>query len=87
MEIRYAKSAAKALESLDKPTKARIRAGILGLTRMPPQGDIKTMQGYHDGRQRLRIGKYRIIYRYGIENQLEILHIIDIGSRGDIYKK
>lgn len=87
MEIRYAKSAAKALEGLDKPTKARIRAGILGLTQKPPQGDIKTMQGYHDGRQRLRIGKYRIIYRYGVENQLEILHIIDIGSRGDIYKK
>lgn len=30
MKIRYAKSAAKALEGLDKPTKARIRAGILG---------------------------------------------------------
>ncbi len=87
MEIRYAKSAAKALESMDRPTKARIRAGILGLTQKPPQGDIKTMQGYHDGRQRLRVGKYRIVYRYGVENQIEILHIMEIGSRGDIYKK
>ena len=84
MEIRYSKSAAKALEGLDKPTKARIRAGILGLTQ---KGDIKTMQGYHDGRQRLRIGKYRVVYRYGIEGQIEILHIMEIGSRGDIYKK
>ena len=41
MEIRYAKSAAKALERLDKGTKARIRAGIEGLTQKPPQGDIK----------------------------------------------
>ncbi len=87
MEIRYAKSAVKVLKSLDKPTKLRIRAGIYGLTEKPPQGDIKMMQGYHDGRQRLRIGKYRIVYRYGIEKTLEILYIMDIGSRGDIYKK
>ena len=87
MEIRYAKSAVKALESLDRPTKARIRAGIYGLTQKPPLGDIKAMQGYHDGRFRLRVGKYRIVYRYGMESQLEILYIMDIGSRGDIYKK
>ena len=46
MEIRYARSAAKALEGMDRPTKARIRAGILGLTEKPPKGDIKTMQGF-----------------------------------------
>lgn len=87
MEIRYARAAAKTLERLDKPTKARIRAGILGLTQKPPQGDIKAMQGYHDGRHRLRVGKYRVVYRYGLEQQLEILHIMEIGSRGDLYKK
>jgi mRNA interferase RelE/StbE len=87
MEIRYAKSAAKALERLDKGMKVRIRAGIEGLTQKPPQGDIKIMQGYADGRQRLRVGKYRVVYRYGLENKLEILHIMEIGSRGDIYKK
>lgn len=53
---------------------------------MPPEGDIKILQGYDDGRMRLRVGKYRIIYRYDIDNQLKILYIIDIGSRGDIYK-
>ena len=87
MEIRYARSAAKALESLDRPTKQRIREGIQGLTRKPPEGDIKAMQGYSDGRRRLRVGKYRIVYRYGTEGQLEILHVMEIGSRGDIYKK
>ena len=87
MEIRYARSAAKSLESLDKPTKQRIRKGIQGLTQKPPEGDIKTMQGYSDGRLRLRVGKYRIVYRYGTEGHLEILHVMEIGSRGDIYKK
>lgn len=86
MEIRYSKAAVKAISGMDKATKERIRAGILGLTQKPPQGDIKPMQGYRDGRQRLRVGKYRIIYKFTLENQLEILHIIDIGSRGDIYK-
>lgn len=86
MEIRYSKAAAKAIEGMDRPTKQRIRAGILGLTQKPPQGDIKLMQGYSDGRLRLRIGKYRVIYKYSLEMQLEILYIIDVGSRGDIYK-
>ena len=85
MEIRYSKAAVKAINAMDKATKARIHAGILGLTKKP-QGDIKPMQGYNDGRHRLRVGKYRIIYKYGLEIELEILHIIDIGSRGDIYK-
>ena len=86
MEIRYSKAAVKAINTMEKATKARIHAGILGLTQKPPVGDIKPLQGYHDGRQRLRVGKYRIIYKYGLEMELEILHIIDIGSRGDIYK-
>ena len=86
MEIRYSKAAVKAINSMDKATKERIRVGILGLTQKPPQGDIKPLHGYHDGRCRLRVGGYRIIYKFTLEMQLEILHIIDIGSRGDIYK-
>lgn len=86
MEIRYDKKAKKFIESQDKLKKQRIKYGIVGLTVKPPQGDIKTMQGYKDNRQRLRIGKYRIIYRYITENTIEILHIMNIDSRGDIYK-
>ena len=37
-------------------------------------------------RKRLRVGSWRIIYRYGAENEIKILFIIDIGNRGDIYK-
>ena len=44
------------------------------------------MQGYNDGRKRLRIGGWRIIFKYGEENEIEILFVIDIGNRGDIYK-
>ncbi|MCI9019407.1 MAG: type II toxin-antitoxin system RelE/ParE family toxin [Eubacterium sp.] len=41
---------------------------------------------YKDGRLRLRVGKYRVIYRYTQEGKVEILVIMEIGSRGDIYK-
>ena len=86
MEIRYSKAAVKAINAMDRATKQRIHAGILGLTQQPPQGDIKPMKGSSDERYRLRVGKYRIVYKFGLENEIEILHIIDIGSRGDIYK-
>ena len=87
MEIRYSKSAQKAIESYDRPTKQRIKAGIEGLTQKPPVGDIKQMQGYTDGRHRLRVGKYRIVYRYDLDGTMEILLIMDVDSRGDIYKR
>ena len=86
MIIKYSKSALKFLAKLDKKSVDRIRDAINGLTQKPPIGDIKPLQGIADNRNRLRVGSWRIIYKYGIENQLEILYIIDIGNRGDIYK-
>lgn len=86
MQIEYARKAVKYIESLDKPTKQRIKAGIEKLTENPPTGDIKTLQGYSDGRKRLRIGKYRIIYNYKQNGVIEILYIMNIDTRGDIYK-
>ena len=43
MKIYYAKAAVKAINSMDKPTKQRIREGILGLLETPPKGDIKNL--------------------------------------------
>lgn len=86
MKIIYSKDALKFLAKMQKSIVQNIRDAINGLTLSPPEGDIKLMKGYDDGRLRLRVGKYRVIYRYGIDNELKILYIIDIGSRGDIYK-
>lgn len=84
--IEYSKKAAKYINALDKPTKQRIKSGIEGLIQNPPKGDIKLLQGFSDGRKRLRIGKYRIIYNYFADKKLSILYIINVDSRGDIYK-
>jgi mRNA interferase RelE/StbE len=86
MIIQYKKKAVKAINAMDKPTKQRIKQAIEGLTLTPPKGDIKQMQGYKDGRLRLRVGQYRIIYKYDSNGTVEILLILDIGARGDIYK-
>ena len=40
MKIEYARNAVKYIESLDRPTKQRIKAGIEELTENPPKGDI-----------------------------------------------
>ncbi len=75
------------LQSTDRPTRERIKTGILGLIRQPPIGDIKMLQGWKPASYRLRIGKYRIIYSH-LQNQdgETYLFIRDIGSRGGIYK-
>lgn len=62
-KIIYSKNALKFLSKLDKKSVERIRAAIEGLAYNPPVGDIKVMQGYHDGTMRLRVGAWRVIYR------------------------
>ena len=86
VKIRYSKDAIKFLSKLDKKSVARIREAINGLTLNPPVGDIKPMNGYDDGRKRLRVGSFRVIYKNEFDNIVEIIFVIDIGNRGDIYK-
>ncbi|MCI9412651.1 MAG: type II toxin-antitoxin system RelE/ParE family toxin [Eubacterium sp.] len=86
MRIEYSKKAAKYINGLDRPTKQRIKTAIEGLTEQPPKGDIKILQGFTDCRKRLRVGKYRIIYNYLSDGKIEVLYIINVDSRGDIYK-
>lgn len=80
MVIKYSRDSLKFLSKLDNKSVARIRASIHDLTLTPPKGDIKVMQGYGDNRKRLRVGSWRIIFKYGAENEIEILFIIDIGN-------
>lgn len=86
MKILYSKESLKFLAKAEKAVVTRIRRAIDGLTLSPAVGDIKVMQGYNDGRMRLRVGKYRIIYKYDNRGEVVVLMIMDIGSRGDIYK-
>lgn len=82
-KIEYTNKALKKLKNLDFKAKVDITKAIENI----PNGDIKSMQGYSDGRKRLRIGKYRVIYKVDVDNKVQILLVLDIGSRGDIYKR
>lgn len=86
MTVRYAKPALKFLGKQDQHSVERIKAAIQGLMLSDPAGNIKIMQGCDDGRKRLRVNGWRIIYKYGIEKESKVLYIMDIGNRGDIYK-
>ncbi len=86
MQIEYSKKAAKYISGLDRSAKKRIETAIDGLTENPPTGYITLMQVFSDGRKRLRVGKYRIVYNHFQDEYIAILHIINVDSRGGIYK-
>lgn len=86
MIVRFTKKAQRYYDNMSKSYQEKIMEGIKGLTKKPPEGDIKNLSGRNDGSKRLRIGKYRVIFKYITDNIVEVLLILDIGSRGDIYK-
>ncbi|MDR2687897.1 MAG: type II toxin-antitoxin system RelE/ParE family toxin [Oscillospiraceae bacterium] len=86
MRISFSKKAVKAFQSLAPSLQKNIMARIQGLLQIPPIGDIQPMQGYPPGIFRLRVGQYRVVFQYTIENPEKNVYIIDIGPRSDIYK-
>lgn len=85
-EVRYSTAAKNFIKKASPKLKEQIKVNIEKIKTIPSKGDIKPMQGYSDGRKRLRFGKYRIVFRYEEDGTLLILDIIDIGARGDVYK-
>ncbi len=85
-EIHFSSEARNFIKKCDPKLKQQLKESIESLKTMPPAGDIKSLEGYKDGRMRMRIGKYRVIFRYEQRGDQRVIHIIDRGSRGDIYK-
>ncbi len=77
MEIKYSKQALKFLNKLDKISKSRIIKAIEEL----PLGDVKKLKGY--SYYRLRVGDFRVIF----DRDFNILSVIKIDNRGEVYKK
>ena len=84
--IKYSKDATKFIKKQEQSVKHRLREAIKGLKEKPMIGDIRPLEGYRDGRMRLRVGNYRVIFRVINEVEIDIIYIMEIGSRGDIYK-
>ena len=76
-KIIYSKKAEKFLKRQDKITQKRL---VTAISQLPLAGDIKRLQGTNG--YRLRVGDFRVLFDVnGV-----IIDIIEIGSRGQIYK-
>ena len=67
-----------------KQTSEQRKRLLIAINKLPYEGDVKQLKGY-SGYFRLRVGDYRVIYT--VEHEKLILRIVNIGNRGDIYKK
>jgi mRNA interferase RelE/StbE len=83
-DLEFTSSAAKTIRKLDKKTKKRLKLAVDKLREVPPIGDIKSLKGY-SGILRCRVGDWRIIFKQDLENNKLI--ILDVDTRGDVYKK
>jgi len=80
MKFLYSKTSIKYLQKLEKDVIRRI---VKAIEKLPSEGDINKLKGKKAKNiYRLRIGKYRVIYFLG----KEIIKIIKIDTRGDVYK-
>jgi len=76
VEIKYSKAAVKFLKKQNKSSQNRIMNAIEKI----PAGDIVKLHGISG--YRLRVGNYRILFDFNGN----IIAIIDIDNRGQIYK-
>lgn len=83
VEVILEKKAVKFLAKQEKKIQERILTAInTHLSKYPPDGDLKHMEG-HKGLYRLRVGTYRILFRY--DDDLKYCYVEVIGNRGDVY--
>jgi len=78
--IRFKKQPEKFIKSRSKGEQKRLLCEIY---KLPDCKNVKKMAGY-DNRFRLRIGDTRVIYDK--HDDTFIILIVQIGSRGDVYK-
>jgi mRNA-degrading endonuclease RelE of RelBE toxin-antitoxin system len=80
MNIFFSKTSLKYLTKLERQVRTNIIKAIEGL---PDKGDICKMKGRSiQNIYRLRVGKHRVLY---IQEE-DTITVLDIDTRGDIYK-
>lgn len=85
MKVRYKKSAQKSLSKMQPKKALKIIDAMEQVAKDPHKSDplITPLEGVENGYRR-RFGDLRVLYT--IENEIEILEVFKIGSRGGVYK-
>ena len=78
--IRWSKRARKDLKRLPKQLANRIIEAVKNFY-TSGRGDVRPLKGQHKGIYRLRVGEYRMLFRW-IDDDIEVLKI---RPRGDAY--
>ncbi len=78
MNITHSRAAVKIINSMDRATKQRIKAGIEKIS----VGDIRPLAG-SPGTYRLRVGDWRVLFSYPAR---DTVLIEKTGPRGGVYK-
>jgi len=80
MKFFYSKTSLRYLQKLEKDISRKIIAAI---EKLPEEGDITKIKGKKVKHiYRLRVGKYRILFSW----ERELIKVIKIDTRGDVYK-
>jgi len=84
--LNFLTSAQKEFKKLDSVVQKRIKKKLLLLVENPEilKNNIKPLKGEHQGKFRLRINQYRVIFQ--IKEDKLIITIIRIGHRKEIYE-
>ena len=80
MIVFYSRTAFNYLQKLDAKTRQRVFEAV---NRLPAKGDIKRLKGRKiQSIFSLRVGSYRVIFVM----EEEIIKVLDIAPRGEVYK-
>ncbi len=81
--VEIKRSAAKELEALPAKDRRRIVSKIGALARDPRPSGSEKLSGRE--KYRLRQGTYRILY--AIEDEVQLVTVVKIGHRRDVYRR
>jgi len=69
----------------DKPTAERLAACFEALEQDPFGPVTRALRGKLQGARRCRVGSLRVVYE--VDEEAEVVHVLAILPRGDVYKK
>jgi len=80
--VEVSRRAAKAVTSLDKPTRRKVLLAIDALSGNPRPPGCRKLAAQEAWR--IRVGDYRIVYE--IHDQVLLVIVVDVGHRREIYR-